>query len=476
MPNVRPGTHRGASKPPQLLILPGHPVEAAKTFAYNFSASVRRQTKFVKQKYLHKYRQLEERFLNSSQGEAGLIFAVPDIPAHITSTELVSALNDTLASLCNESRGGDFSGTSLSTNPPHTTDLLDFECEEHPPTPRPPAAASNLDLLLPGLTDSPASVKSHLASLSTDDLLCRHGLDELLLAPLLPISRQDRTSKTREPRRHKPAPSDAFGFLETLVFQDLSPYPLVPNTRPALKRSLVKTKASVLDTNNGNTLLRKQAGNSLRQVSTPIFAEASLVAAPIRRSRRLRRGALNMRRAKLPRPALRPTTAGRYEPSKNASSPYTAYQPGRASLLPLPPPTANSLAEEMAHELDKAVASLTNSLTEEMANELDQAVARLAEEMVDELDRALASLGNATEEENIADKAVLANRPEPLPTAFQPIAPLRISSRPGGKASGTTVSVPPPFQDRLREASRSTIKAAGHEAEISELRWFRCGR
>src|SRR5436853_2795723 len=96
-PMFDPGPQRGASKPPQLLILSGHRAEAAKTFAYNLSASVRRQTKFVKQKYLHKYRQLEERFLNSSQGPAGLIFAVPDIPAHITSTELVSALNDTLA-------------------------------------------------------------------------------------------------------------------------------------------------------------------------------------------------------------------------------------------------------------------------------------------------------------------------------------------------------------------------------------------
>src|SRR5205814_4464058 len=124
-PMFDPGPQRGASKPPQLLILSGHRAEAAKTFAYNLSASVRRQTKFVKQKYLHKYRQLEERFLNSSQGPAGLIFAVPDIPAHITSTELVSALNDTLASLCNESRGVDFPGTSLSTNPPHTEDLLD---------------------------------------------------------------------------------------------------------------------------------------------------------------------------------------------------------------------------------------------------------------------------------------------------------------------------------------------------------------
>jgi hypothetical protein len=130
----------------------------------------------------------------------------------------------------------------------------------------------------------------------------------------------------------------------------------------------------------------------------------------------------------------------------------------------------------MANELDQALASLTNSLTEEMVDELDLAVARLAEEMANELDRALASLGNVTEEENIADKAVSANKPEPLPTAFQPIAPLRISSRRGGKASRTTVSVPPSFQDRLREASRSAIKAAAHEAEMSELRWFHCGR
>jgi hypothetical protein len=129
----------------------------------------------------------------------------------------------------------------------------------------------------------------------------------------------------------------------------------------------------------------------------------------------------------------------------------------------------------MANELDKAVAGLTDGLTEETINERDQAVATLAQEMADELDRALASFGTATEGD-IADEAGLANRLEALPTAFPPIAPLRISSRRGGQASGTTGSVPPPFQDRLREATRSAIEAAAHEAEMSQLRWFHCGR
>jgi hypothetical protein len=58
-------------------------VKAAKAFAYKISASFRRQTKFVKQKYRQKFRQLEEKFLNASQGEAGLIFAVHDTPSSV---------------------------------------------------------------------------------------------------------------------------------------------------------------------------------------------------------------------------------------------------------------------------------------------------------------------------------------------------------------------------------------------------------
>lgn len=419
-------------------------MKAAKAFAYKISASFRRQTKFVKQRYRQKFRQLEEKFLNASQGEAGLIFAVPNIPAHIAPTELASALNDTLARLCNESRGTDFSDTSLSPDSSRSKDLLDFEHEEHPPTSRSPATAWNPDLLLPELSDSPASVESHATSPSPIDyLLCRHGLDELLQAPLLPISRQGRTMKTEEPLRPEPAPADPFEFLKTLAFQDLGPYPLVTNANAAVKRTLVRTKVSVWDTNTDKTLLRKQAGNNLRQVSMEIFAEDSLGATPTPHPQCLRPGALNIHNAELSRPALRTPAARTYKPSKDVSSPYTAYQPGRAPLLPLLSTTANSLMEEMANELNKV----------------------------------LASLNNATEEDNIADKATLeANRPDPLPTTFQPIVPLRISSRSSRKTSGASCHVPLSFKDRLLDASRSAILTAAYEAETSELRWFHCGR
>jgi hypothetical protein len=443
MHDVRLGRHRQVSTPIRLLISPGRPVKAAKTFAYKISASFRRQTKFVRQKYRQKFRQLEEKFLNSSQGEAGLIFAVPNIPAHVAPAELASALNDTLARLCNESQGTNSSDTSLSPDSAYTKDLLDFEHEEHPPTSRSPATASNTDLLLPELYDVPAPVTSHSTSPpSIDDLLCRHGLDELLQVPLLPISRQDRTMTTEEPHRPDPAPSDPFDFLKTLMFQDLGPYPVVMSANVAGKQTLLKTRIGFLDTNNDKVLLRKQAGNNLRQVSIEISAEDSPAAAPTSHPQCLRPGALNIHRAERPRLVLRPAAARTYEPSQNTSSPYTAYRPGRAPLLP-------------------PLSTKTNSLMEEMANELD---------------KVLASLDNMTGEEKIADKVILeASRPDPLPTTFQPIVPLRISSRPGSETSGTTFRAPLSFKDRLLDASRSAILAAADEAETSELRWFHCG-
>src|SRR6202044_1829085 len=132
------------------------PVEAVKTFACKVSASFHRQAVSAREKYRQMLHQLEGRFLNSSQGEAGLIYAVPNIPPHITPAELASAFNDTLTRLCNESQEVQFSSTSLF---PCNSDLLDLEHEKRRHAPVLTQTAPTLDLLLPDLSDSCTAVE-----------------------------------------------------------------------------------------------------------------------------------------------------------------------------------------------------------------------------------------------------------------------------------------------------------------------------
>src|SRR4051794_23086075 len=109
-PSTKVEVSRKAQRP-----LKNHPppVEAVKTFACNVSASFHRQAVSAREKYRQMLNQLEGNFLNSSQGEAGLVYAVPNIPPHITPAELASAFDDTLARLCNESQEVQRSSTTL---------------------------------------------------------------------------------------------------------------------------------------------------------------------------------------------------------------------------------------------------------------------------------------------------------------------------------------------------------------------------
>jgi hypothetical protein len=425
------------------------PVEAVKTFACKVSASFHRQTVSAREKYRQMLHQLEGRFLNSSQGEAGLIFAVPNIPPHITPAELASAFNDTLTRLCNESREVQFSSTSLS---PSNMDLLDLEHEKHPHAPVLTQTASTLDLLLPDLSDSSTAVETQLTPQALiDDLLCRHGLDELQ-APLLPTTSQSPTAKTSEQPFEPKNP-----FLDVVrspSFDGLSPYPRFTRPQAAINGAIVGHRACPLAAGNQKTLLRKQAGNNLRQVSTDNLVRTSqLMPLPVKRDplkgpktfanpqwhpQCLQPPPLNLHRAVLPVPVSQPMPTKTYVPSMVASSPYVAYQPGRAPRLPVLPITSSTLMEEITNKLDKALAGV-----------------------------------NVPEGKGIPYRvASEAYTLDPLLAMLQPIIPLRTSPRAGRNVSETIPAKPVSFEKRLLDASRLAILAAASEAETSDLRWF----
>jgi hypothetical protein len=429
------------------------PVEAVKTFACKVSASFHRQTVSAREKYRQMFHQLEGKFLNSSQGEAGLIYAVPNIPPHITPAELASAFNDTLTRLCNESQEVQFSSTSLS---PSNRDLLDLEHEKHPHAPVLTQTASTLDLLLPDLSDSSTAVEAQSTSqASIDDLLCRHGLDELQ-APLLPTINQSPMAKTSGQPFEPQNP-----FLDVArspSFDDLSPYPRFTTPQAAINGAVVGTRACASAAGNKKTLLRKQAGNNLRQVSTDNLVRTSRLmrwpspfeldplkgpkafANPEWHPQCLRPRPLNLHRAVLPVPVSQPMPTKPYIPSMVASSsPYIAYQPGRAPLLPVLRTTSSTLMEEITNKLDKALAGVDNAPEAE-------GIPYLAESEAHMLD--------------------------PLLAILQPINPLRTSSRAGRNVSETILAKPVSFKKRLLDASRSAILAAASDAETSDLRWF----
>ena len=425
------------------------PVEAVKTFACKVSASFHRQAVSAREKYRQMLHQLEGKFLNSSQGEAGLIFAVPNIPPHITPAELASAFNDTLTRLCNESREVQFSSTSLS---PSNTDLLDLEYGKHPDAPVLTQTASTLDLLLPDLSDSSTAVETESTPQPLiDDLLCRHGLDELQ-APLLPTTSQSPTVKTPEQPYEPKNP-----FLDVVrspSFDGLSPYPRFIRPEAAINGATVGPMACPSAAGNEKTLLRKQAGNNLRQVSTDNLVRTSrLMPSPVKRDplrgpktfanlqwhpQCLQPPPLNLHRAVLPVPVSRPMPTKTYIPSMVVSSRYVAYQPGRAPLLPVLPITSSTLMEEITNKLDKALAGV-----------------------------------NAPEGEGIPYRAASeAHTLDPLPAMLQPIIPLRTTLRAGRNVSETIPAKPVSFEKRLLDASRLAILAAASEAGTSELRWF----
>ena len=431
-------------KPLRILIPPNAPIEVVKLFAGKISESFHRQTTSARQKYRQTFRQLEAKFLNSSQGEAGLIFAVPNIPANITPAELASAFNETFTRLCNESQEIQFSNTSLPPDSSFGKDLLDLEYEQLPPTSNSlPTTASPESLL--EYSDSSTAVESHSTSQrSLDELLYRHSLDGFLKYPLFPTTRQAPEVKTsEEPIRREQAPTDPVDFLRTLVFRDLSPYPLVTKASAVLKRTLTRTRARVSDIGSKKTLVRKPADNNLRQASMENFAKDGLVVQPTSHPQCLRPGPLHMHRAKLSRSVPRLTPTKTYTPSNEVFSPYTAYEPGRAPLLPVAYTTADTLMDEMTNELDKV----------------------------------LAAFDDTTNGQGMPDKTTSeAHKLDPLLLTFQPIVPLRVSSRDADATSKTAARRSLPFKDRLLEASRSAILAAAKEAETSEMRWFHCGR
>jgi hypothetical protein len=424
------------------------PVEAVKTFACKVSASFRRQTVSAREKYRQMLHQLEGKFLNSSQGEAGLIFAVPNIPPHITPAELASAFNDTLTRLCNESREIQFSSTSLS---PSNTDLLDLEHEKHPHAPVLTQTASTRDLLLPDLSDSSTAVETESTPQALiDDLLCKHGLDELQ-APLLPTTSQSLTVKSGQPFEPK---NPFLDIVRSPSFDGLSPYPRFTRPQAAINGAIMGPRACPLAAGNEKTLLRKQAGNNLRQVSTDNLVRASqympspvthdplqglkTFANPQWHPQCLQPLRLNLHRAVLPVPVSQPMPTKTYISSMVVSSPYVAYQPGRAPLLPVLPITSSTLMEEMTNKLDEALASV-----------------------------------NAPEGEGMPYRAALeAHTLDPFLAMLQPIIPLQASSRAGRNVSETIPAKPVSFEKRLLDASRLAILAAASEAETSELRWF----
>ena len=425
---------KASRKPRRLLKHQTPPVKAVKTFACKVSASFRRQTASARQRYVHTFHQLEAKLLNSEQGEAGLIFAVPNIPAHINPAELASAFNDTLARLCNDSRQINFSSTSLSPDSTYTKDLLDFEYEKHSSTQTPPqtTSTSTPDLLLSELSDFSTVVESDPTSqASVDELLCRHGLDGLQ-APLLPTTNQYPTVKgAKKPLQNKESPLASLDFLGSLSFDDLNPYPLITEARTAKRRATKGIRVGVTEAGNKKALRRKHTASDLAQGRTDNLRNSDL-------PKSLRPGPLNLNRAVLPRPVPRPLATRSYMSSEAASSPYVAYQRDRAPLLPVPSTTSKTLIEEIANELDNV----------------------------------LAAFDIATEDEIIPDEANSEAQRQGLHLkALQLAVPLRLSSR---KVSETTPEKSLSFKDRLLDASRSAILAAADEAETSELRWFHC--
>ena len=419
-------------EPRPLLKHRNSPVNAVKTFACKVSASFRRHTACARQKYLQTFRQLEAKLLNSSQEEAGLIFAVPSIPAHITPAELASAFNDTLARLCDNSQEIHFSSTFLSSDPSHTKDLLDLEYERYPPLQKLPQATTTTtptpDLLLPELSDLSTAGESRPTSQSwINDLLCRQGLDELQ-APLLPAKTKFPKAKAaKEGPCTKDGPLDWLDFLGSLSFDDLNPYPLITNARTV--------KATMgAEAGNKRALRRKQRGSNLRRGRTDNLRDSGL-------PQSLRPGPLNPRRAAQPRSTPRPIPVQTYTPSKVASSPYVAYNPGRAPVLPVPFMTSNTLMEDITNKLEDV----------------------------------LEAFKNTAKDEGIPHEATpKAHTPDPLVGTLLPIVPLRISPRAFQNITNTTPERSLSFRDRLLEASRSAILAAADEAVMSDLRWFHC--
>jgi hypothetical protein len=246
------------------------PVEAVKAFACKISASFHRQAVAAREKYHQMLHQLEGKFLNSSQGEAGLIYAVPNIPPHITPAELASAFNDTLTRLCNESREVQFSSTSL---PPSNTDLLDLEYEMHLRAPVPTQTASTPDPLQLDLSN--ASVVGENQSTSPaliDDLLCRHGLDELQ-GPLLPTTHPSPMTKT--PGQPFEPKNPVLEVVRSPSFDGLSRYPRFARPQAAINAAIVRPRACASAAGNKKTVLRKRADDNLRQASADSLVRTS---------------------------------------------------------------------------------------------------------------------------------------------------------------------------------------------------------
>ena len=443
-PSTEPEVSRKAQRP---LKNQTPPVEAVKTFACKVSASFHRQAVSAREKYRQMLHQLEGKFLNSSQGEAGLIYAVPNIPPHITPAELASAFNDTLTRLCDESREVQFSSTSLSLS---NIDLLDLEHEKRPRAPVLTQTASTLDLLLPDLSDSPTVVEIQSTSQALiDDLLCRHGLDELQ-APLLPTIRQSPAVKVSG---RPPEPKNSFlDVVQSPSFDGLGPYPRFTIPQAAISGAIVGSRACALAGGNKKTLLHKQASSNLRQAITDDLVRTSrLIPSPDPlkepqaftnppwRPQCLQPRPLNLHGAVLPIPVSQPMPTKTYIPSMVVSSPYIAYQPGRAPLLPVLPLTSSTLMEEIMTKLDKALAGVDKAPE-------GKGIPYLAASEAHTLDSLLAML--------------------------QPIIPLRTSPRTGRAFPEMIPAKPVSFKKRLLDASRSAILAAASEAETSELRWF----
>lgn len=425
------------------------PVRAVKTFAYKISTSLRRQTTYARQRYRQKFRQLEAKFLNSSQGEAGLIYAVPDIPANVTPAELAAAFDNTLTRLCTESREIQPSSIPLSSDSPRSKDLLDLELENHPATPDCPQTTSSPGPLVPELSDSSTAVDCHCASqASIDDLLFSFGTDELQ-PPIVPTPRQYPTVEiSTESLTTEECHLNSLEFLRSLSFDGSSPYPLMTKAESAVKRPILRTRAGILDTGNRKALLRRRASGNLRQASTRTLAKQSRLTQssatptePNAGAKRqlppqcLRPGPFYLQRPVLPRPITRPLPVKIYTPSKVAASMYVAYQPSQAPLLPVPPPISNTIMEDITNELDKV----------------------------------LAAFDTPTEGKDILECSTSkADGLDPLLATLLPIVPLRIPSRAARNSSETIPGNSLSFRDRLRQASRSAILAAADEAGTLE--------
>jgi hypothetical protein len=132
-------------------------------------------------------------------------------------------------------------------------------------------------------------------------------------------------------------------------FDSLSPYPCFTRPQATINGAIVRHRACPSAAGNQKTLLRKQAGNNLRQVSTDNLVRTSqpmpspvkgdplkglkTFANPQWHPQCLQPPHLNLHRAVLPVPVSQPMPTKTYIPSMVASSPYVAYQSGRAPLL-----------------------------------------------------------------------------------------------------------------------------------------------